>query len=97
MGKHRGGNFRETVWRGWMRRQLIRRDGTLCGLCQEPMTAKEMSIDHIMPVSRGGSDKPENLRLAHEKCNQERGAGFFVEREYPKTWDDLIPHKERKT
>lgn len=79
--KHYSRGYRrneETVWREWSRRQLIRRDGMVCGLCKEPITSlSDVTIDHIDPRSKGGSDKLENLRLAHEGCNRERGAGFF--------------------
>lgn len=82
----------ETVWRRWSRRQLIRRDGMICGLCQEPIeSVKDITIDHIQPKCKGGSDKLENLRLAHEQCNRLRGEGFFSEREYPSSWDESAP------
>lgn len=32
------------------------------------------SIDHIIPLSKGGSDDWENLQLAHFKCNWLKGA-----------------------
>lgn len=68
----------EQAWREWSRRQLINRDGMICGLCKEPIeTLDDVTIDHINPKSKGGSDKLTNLRLAHPGCNQERGAGFF--------------------
>lgn len=30
------------------------------------------SLDHLVPVSRGGSNLPRNLVLAHRHCNQNR-------------------------
>lgn len=35
------------------------------------------TLDHITPRSRGGSDDPENLRLAHRWCNSVLGDGSF--------------------
>lgn len=32
------------------------------------------SLDHILPVSKGGTDFLDNLRLAHRKCNMDRSA-----------------------
>ena len=29
-------------------------------------------VEHLFPVSRGGTNKPSNLVLAHRKCNQEK-------------------------
>lgn len=57
--------------KAWIRRALIRRDGCVCSLCEEPIaTMKDVTLDHIVPRSRGGSDTIENLQLAHERCNQ---------------------------
>lgn len=28
------------------------------------------TIEHLVPRSAGGSDKPENLRLVHKRCNK---------------------------
>lgn len=32
-----------------------------------------LSLDHILPVSRGGQAILENIRLVHRRCNEERG------------------------
>ena len=53
--------------------RLLRASNT-CGLCGEQITKrKEATIDHIIPLSRGGSDSVHNVQVAHEKCNQEKG------------------------
>ena len=44
-----------------------------CHLCKQYVPVAEMSFDHIVPSSLGGTNKPENLALAHITCNQERG------------------------
>ena len=59
---------------------LIERDGNLCRLCN---TAIDLSlarnsrfgatIDHIVPLSLGGSDDIENMQLAHWICNIRKG------------------------
>lgn len=60
--------------RRWNKATLIRRDGTNCAICGKPMlTMADITIDHIEPVSRGGLDVLENLRLAHPDCNRRRG------------------------
>jgi 5-methylcytosine-specific restriction endonuclease McrA len=46
----------------------------LCAICGQPEYADDrFEADHIVPVSRGGSDHPSNLRAAHRSCNLERG------------------------
>lgn len=61
---------------------LIRRDRSRCGICYNPVRAKNgpmrPSIDHIQPRSLGGSDELVNLQLAHWLCNlrkNNRGGG----------------------
>jgi 5-methylcytosine-specific restriction endonuclease McrA len=59
-------------------KKLIYRDGFRCRLCQG-LTFKgksDMTVDHIIPVSCGGTWGLYNLRLAHRKCNEERGNCF---------------------
>ncbi len=36
---------------------------------------RDLTIDHIQPQSKGGTDRLDNLRLAHERCNRKRGNG----------------------
>ena len=60
--------------------ELASRDGLTCGICDElvqldgiwPHPASP-SIDHIVPVSLGGTDDAANLRLTHLGCNCARG------------------------
>jgi HNH endonuclease len=33
------------------------------------------SLDHLIPLSRGGTHEPANVSLAHLRCNVSRGAG----------------------
>lgn len=54
--------------------ELMERDGFLCGLCCSPVERRNASIDHILPVARGGSHTWRNVQLAHLRCNQVKGA-----------------------
>lgn len=51
----------------------------LCHWCDEPMTqgdpdhALYATWEHKIPLARGGLDNPNNLALAHKKCNNDRG------------------------
>lgn len=44
-----------------------------CHWCKIPLDAAAGTIDHIVPLSRGGTNGPDNLVLACEPCNQGRG------------------------
>jgi 5-methylcytosine-specific restriction endonuclease McrA len=53
-------------------RKLVReRAKYLCEYCHssEDASAAQFAIDHIIPQSLGGSDEPDNLALACQRCN----------------------------
>lgn len=56
-----------------IKRQLWKKGFTVCPWCMLPMEYKEASVEHIIPLSRGGLDNANNRTLAHMKCNHERG------------------------
>lgn len=52
-----------------LRRQLFDRDGWRCRYCGEPLDSTTVTLDHIMPVSRGGTNDADNLASACMMCN----------------------------
>jgi 5-methylcytosine-specific restriction endonuclease McrA len=54
---------------------LRERDRNICQICKRVVGSRGASIDHIVPISHGGSHTWENVQLAHTKCNSSRGAG----------------------
>lgn len=64
---------------------LLARDGNLCHYCDESMGLpkengkhypKEITVDHVVPKSQGGSNFLSNLVLACYECNHEYGSQF---------------------
>ncbi|MEH1777094.1 HNH endonuclease [Nostoc sp.] len=53
--------------------RLIEKYGDRCFWCECHLTPEIMTIDHYIPLSLGGSNKTDNLRLACYGCNQKRG------------------------
>lgn len=53
------------------RRNVLRRDEHRCQYCGKK--SLEMTIDHILPRSRGGTDSWENLTTACIRCNNRKG------------------------
>jgi 5-methylcytosine-specific restriction endonuclease McrA len=58
------------------RREIFARDNWTCGLCREKVDAAlkfphrmSATLDHIVPLSKGGSHEPSNVQLAHFVCN----------------------------
>lgn len=58
------------------RKAIFERDDWLCGICGKPVETGDATLDHIVPISLGGSDEPSNVRLAHSLCNSRRGDGI---------------------
>ncbi|HEY7926202.1 MAG TPA: HNH endonuclease [Candidatus Dormibacteraeota bacterium] len=52
------------------RRNLLLRDDHTCQYCGFVGAAAELTVDHIVPMSRGGSgDRWDNLVIACKRCN----------------------------
>ena len=48
----------------------IKKFGTLtCYLCLKPISFGKDSLDHKIPISRGGTNLYENLAIVHKRCN----------------------------
>jgi len=52
------------------RKNILRRDGHRCQYCG---TTQNLTVDHVMPKSRGGEDSWENLTTACIRCNNKKG------------------------
>lgn len=52
------------------RKHIFKRDKHECQYCS---AKEELTIDHVLPSSRGGSDSWENMVTACIKCNAKKG------------------------
>lgn len=52
---------------------LREKTGFKCAYCKKSGTEEKLEIEHIIPKSRGGSNRISNLTLACHKCNQRKG------------------------
>lgn len=50
------------------KRVILERDGRTCRYCGQPANA----VDHILPVSQGGDNDPDNLAAACRTCNSRK-------------------------
>jgi len=55
------------------RRNIFARDGNRCQYCGRRFPTSELSLDHVMPRSRGGGASWENIVCACLKCNVKKG------------------------
>jgi 5-methylcytosine-specific restriction endonuclease McrA len=59
--------------------EVVRTYGSDCAVCQEPIdldlkrtSRMGLTVDHWIPLSKGGSDDISNLRPAHWICNRRK-------------------------
>jgi 5-methylcytosine-specific restriction endonuclease McrA len=61
------------------REDIIERDGAACYLCGRELSLSEATLEHVIPIARGGSHTADNLRIACMFCNQRKGAKLLSE------------------
>lgn len=57
---------------GNQKRRLLR-ENAVCSYCGIPLSLETARLDHRIPLSKGGSNGYDNLCLACEKCDTEKG------------------------
>ncbi len=60
--------------RSLSRKNILMRDRYTCQYCQKIMPAGELTLDHVMPRSRGGPTSWENLVACCHPCNNRKGS-----------------------
>lgn len=55
------------------RRNIYARDGNRCQYCGRKYSTTELSLDHVVPRSRGGGSSWENIVCCCLKCNIRKG------------------------
>ncbi|TVU41628.1 hypothetical protein EJB05_15163, partial [Eragrostis curvula] len=61
---------RRRVKQSLSRKNIIYRDGFTCQYCS---SGENLTIDHVIPISRGGKWEWENLVTACSRCNSRKG------------------------
>lgn len=54
------------------RKTIYRRDGCRCQYCGDKLTSDELTIDHVVPSSKGGLSTWENCCLCCTPCNRQK-------------------------
>jgi 5-methylcytosine-specific restriction endonuclease McrA len=55
------------------RENIYLRDGFRCQYCGSASMTKDLTLDHVIPVSRGGQKSWTNIVTACRRCNQKKG------------------------
>lgn len=87
MGKFKGENWRKkNVMRSRLRRKgYVRKmvkDAVLCGYCKKPFSDEDgmfKTMEHIIPLCLGGSNKEENVKVVCSLCNSEKDKEMNLE------------------
>jgi 5-methylcytosine-specific restriction endonuclease McrA len=56
-----------------IKRATMRECGRRCVYCATHLDPEYATLDHVLPVSRGGTQAPGNLVIACRACNQLKG------------------------
>ena len=67
------------------RKEIYKRDHWICGICGDPVDAAlkfpdpgSPTLDHIIPLAKGGTHEHNNVQLAHFICNSTKRDLFFT-------------------
>ena len=92
IGRWRRENDAPWITLGWAAAFI----GTVCLYCDEMLNMKNMSLDHRVPISRGGMKEKWNLWPITMQCNDRKGN--FTEKEYKALLNFLdreMPHMKK--
>ena len=65
--------------RALSRKNILLRDRNTCQYCGVVLSSGELTLDHVVPRSRGGSSTWENLVACCHPCNRKKGNHLLVE------------------
>jgi len=84
----------------WSRHAVLRRDNYTCAYCGaragdiqrgKPLTQQDFTVDHILPVSRGGKNTWVNTVCACRACNQHKADRLLHEINMKLRWEPKTP------
>ena len=70
--------------RALSRKNILLRDRNTCQYCGVLLPSAELTLDHVIPRSRGGTSTWENLVAACHSCNRRKGNHLLHELEHLK-------------
>ena len=76
--KAKARKLRASQW--WKRK----RSTGICYYCRQHFVPQELTMDHIIPLSRGGSTEKYNIAVCCKECNTKKKQSL------PAEWDEYI-------
>lgn len=75
-------------------RQMKEEQNCICALTGRPLTYENCSLDHIIPLARGGKHIRDNAQLVCEEAN--RAKGMMTEEEFLDLCQDVVNYRCNK-
>jgi 5-methylcytosine-specific restriction endonuclease McrA len=82
-------------WRK-IRMTILQRDGHICAYCGQQAD----TVDHIVPLNKGGTNDPDNLTAACNRCNgakSDKQGSFFLGPRAPHAPSSFSPLRAEMT
>ena len=80
---------RPTSWPKGVKRELLRRQDYVCVYCGHRRISRSFEIEHMTPVTRGGSNDMDNLQGICRPCNKRKGV--LTDGEFRTRYARLVP------
>ena len=74
--------------------RVVKRDNSTCQYCGRKLAHWEVVLDHIIPLSRGGSHCESNLAVACVTCNLRKGSKLLSECDWLNQGDGTLTIKK---
>lgn len=74
--------------------KIFERDSYTCYMCKQVFDEKNLSLDHYLPKTFGGSNDESNLRTCCKNCNTKKGCK--LPQEFTKMKAELKKRQKRR-
>ena len=72
--------------------ELVEKQQYRCAITGRPLTPSDASMDHIVPLSRGGKHSIENIQIVHRQINAMKGT--MTQEELIAIAREIVAHAE---
>lgn len=69
----RGGSTPRVSLSKELKGMVFEQSNGYCAICGKPLTPESYTVDHIVPLSRGGTNEMSNFRCVCKRCNEWKG------------------------